>query len=240
MKALIAVSTLLAVGFWPSQALAYDGGPVAGGGAIEGTVTFKGAVPAPVKLPITQDQDICGKEARDAPTYQVSASGALKNAVVWIDAIKAGKPLPSAAKVGLNNTGCRFVPHVQAAVAGSRIDVKNSDDVLHNTHARLGKDRLTVFNVGLPILGQVSKQKLLQPGVVKVGCDAGHKWMSAYIHVFKHPYFAVTGADGKFSMKDVPPGDYTVKIWHEALGTRTATAKVAAGGAVRVKVAFSK
>lgn len=217
---------------------AYQGGPVTNGGTIAGQVTYTGTAPKAEQLKVTQDQHVCGKKPITSEALLVGAGGALRNAVVWIEGIKAGKPATKS-KVTIDNTGCRFVPHVQGAVAGSGVDVKNSDDVLHNTHARMQPRKTTVFNVGLPILNQISKQRLARPGVIKVGCDAGHTWMSAWVHVFDHPYFAVTGPDGKFELGDVPAGDYTLTIWHEKLGKKTATAKVTAAGKVTVSVSFA-
>lgn len=222
----------------PTVATAYQGGPVTNGGSIGGQITYSGAKVAPELLPVTQDQHICGDKPIASEALVVGADGALANAVVWLDGIQAGKPA-NKKRVQIDNTGCRFVPHVQAVVAGSGVDVKNSDDVLHNTHARLQPRKTTVFNVGLPILNQVSKQKLARPGIIKVGCDAGHTWMSAWIHVFDHPYFAVTGADGRFTLGDVPAGDYTVSIWHEKLGKKTATASVKASGQVELTIRFT-
>lgn len=241
MRRTVTFAITMALLVLPAATLAaYEGGPVTDGGKVSGRILFQGAVPTAERMPVTQDQNICGEEPKASEALVVSASGGLQSAVVWLDGITRGKPLPAEPRAEINNTTCRFEPHVQGAIVGSRIDVKNSDDVLHNTHARQGTDRLTVFNVGLPIQGQVSRQRLKRPGLVKVGCDAGHTWMSAFIYVFEHPYYAVTDADGNFSITDIPAGKYTVQIWHETLGTKSAEVTITPAGAATLEIPFSK
>jgi len=93
----------------------------------------------------------------------------------------------------------------------------NSDAVLHNVHAvATGPTPATVFNLAMPFKGQKLPIPMRKPGLMKLQCDAGHTWMSGYIYVFEHPYYAVTDEKGAFTIKDVPPGDYTVEMWHEA------------------------
>ena len=135
-----------------------------------------------------------------------------------------------------DNTTCRYEPHVQAFVVGTELHVKNEDAVLHNTHIRLPSS--DVFNYALPEKGQVIKKKVTRPGLMKVGCDAGHTWMSAWIAVFEHPYFAVTDKEGRFSLGDVPPGDYTLMYWHEKLGKASHKFTVTAGGAIDASHAY--
>ena len=233
-------AALLSLTLLATPALAYEGGPVADGGRIDGVVSFGGKAPAPKMLPITRDQDVCGKAPRASRELMVSPTGGLQHAVVWIEGIARGKATPAKPVVTLNNTGCAFEPHVQGALAGATINVKNSDDVLHNTHARQGSDHLTVFNVGLPVQGQVSRQRLRGPGLITVGCDAGHTWMRSYIYVFDHPYFTVTDAAGKFTLGDVPPGTYKLGIWHETLGTRTVDVTVKPKATATVKATLGK
>ena len=105
------------------------------------------------------------------------------------------------------------MPHVQAVTVGTPLALINSDAVLHNVHGSAGP--VQVFNVAMPIRNQHLPTKLTRPGLVHLQCDAGHTWMSAWIAVFDHPYFAVTGGDGQYAIKDVPAGHYTVEYWHE-------------------------
>jgi plastocyanin len=223
IAALIAVLALLAA----PAAFAYEGGAVEGGVTVGGTVTFSGEAPGKEAHAIPADEEFCGGKEVLQEEIRVGAAGGLANVVVYLDKIEAGK-VATPVTVRLDNAECRYEPHVVAAVVGSQVEVVNSDPVLHNTHARgpVGNS----FNVALPNQGQVIPQKMRQPGLMKVGCDV-HAWMSAYIAVFSHPYFAVTDADGKFAMDEVPPGAYTLVYWHEELGRQTAEVTVTAEGA---------
>jgi hypothetical protein len=116
---------------------------------------------------------------------------------------------------------------VAVVPVGSTLTIRSSDNVLHNVHAFLGKD--TLFNLALPIPGMEIPQTMKKPGVVSIKCDAGHTWMSAYVHVVEHPYYAVTDASGKFDLKDVPPGTYTLAVWHEKYGAMEQKVTVAGG-----------
>lgn len=207
-------------------AVAYEGGTVADGGAISGKIVFDGKAPATKKLKVTKDGEVCG-QTKDSQELIVGAGGALKNVVVYIKKIKKGKPVKKDMLV-LDQTGCVYEPHVMATVKGAKIELRNSDAILHNIHAVLGK--VIVFNIAMPTKGQKINQKLRQAGLLTVTCDAGHTWMGSFIHVFDHPYFAVTGADGSYQINDLPPGDYELVAWHEKLGTKTSPIKITAKG----------
>ncbi|MEE9612082.1 MAG: carboxypeptidase regulatory-like domain-containing protein, partial [Desulfatiglandales bacterium] len=97
----------------------------------------------------------------------------------------------------------------------------------------------TVFNLALPLKGQKIKKRLRRPGMLSVKCDAGHTWMSAYVYVSKHPYYSVTDKKGSFEIKDVPPGTYMLKAWHEAFGTMKKKVTVSAKGEVKVGFSFA-
>ena len=141
---------------------------------------------------------MCGR-IRKEPLILVGDGGAVKDGVVFLRDVAAGKPWPEMSGGGrpvLDQKSCRFQPHVQVARRG-KIDIVNSDPVLHNTHGYYGKR--TAFNVALPIQdGKVTKL-LRSAGEVRVDCDA-HGWMLAWIYVVDNPYFAQTGDDGKFSI----------------------------------------
>lgn len=219
--------TLLATTLVASPAAAYEVVDVADGGAIAGTVKFLGAAPAPVKLEPTKDKAFCGKTELTSEQMLVGPGGGLQNVVVFLDKVKKGRAA-TPSKPRLDNKACRYEPHVQAFTINSELTVSNQDPVLHNTHIKLPDS--DVFNYGLPVKGQTVSQKIRRPGLMKVGCDAGHTWMSAYIAVFDHPYFAVTGPDGGFSLEGVPSGTYKVVFWHEKLGRKVKKVTVTAGG----------
>ena len=216
---------LLALLLSAAVAAAYTGTAVSGGGAIAGTVTAPGAkAPAPIK--VTKDTQVCSA-THQPETVVIGPGGALANAVVYLKDIATGKPLEKTAKASLDNKGCRYVPHVAVVPVGSTLTIQSSDNVLHNVHALMGSD--TLFNVALPIPGMQMPQTMRKPGIVSVKCDAGHTWMAATIFVVEHPYYTVTDGAGKFELKDVPPGTYTLVAWHESLGTQEQKVTVAGG-----------
>jgi plastocyanin len=205
----------LAVLLAPSVALA--------NGTISGTVR---ADHAPQTLPavkIAKDAAVCGQEAaRDR--LVMSTDGGVANVVVAVKGAKPAQPPPPTVGAAVDQVGCHYSPHVQAVTVGTPLTVLNNDAVLHNVHGTVetGGAPLTVFNVAMPFKGGKSPQVLKRPGAIKLRCDAGHTWMNAYVHVFDHPWFAVTDARGRFTIKDVPPGKYTVEYWHEPLTDKSA------------------
>jgi len=229
----VGLSVVLAMLAWGSSVLAYEGKAVEGGGTVTGAARFLGHAPAPKKLEITKDHAVCAKVPKYSEVLIVGPGKGLHNAVVFLDRVKSGKPL-RAGRASIDNRECRYEPHVQAVAVGTEMLVKNSDAVLHNTHAKLPNS--DVFNYGLPEKGQVIPKKLTRTGLIKVGCDAGHTWMSAYILVFDHPYFAVTDTYGRFTIGDVPPGKYNLIIWHEKLGKQVKPVTVTPGGKVELSV----
>ena len=101
------------------------------------------------------------------------------------------------------------------------VDIKNSDVLFHNVHSHATLQK--PFNIGIPVQGMVIQRSFEKPEVmIKVTCDV-HPWMTGYIGVVSHPYFSVSGADGTFSLKDLPPGEYVIEAWHEVYGTQTQT-----------------
>ena len=217
----------------PALAAKYQEGDVSGGGSIEGSVVYHGPVKKRTVLP-TKDKKVCGG-IRKEPLVVVGDGGAVRDSVVFLKDVAAGKPWPEMSGGGrplLDQVKCRFEPHVQVARRG-RIDILNSDPVLHNTHGYYGKR--TAFNVALPLQGGKVTKILRSPGEVRVDCDA-HGWMLAWIYVVDNPYFAQTGDDGKFSITDVPPGEYTLAVWQEELGVTEMPVTVAANEVVSVPV----
>jgi plastocyanin len=189
-----------------SEAIAYEvTGDVADGGEITGQILFHGVSPTRKVIP-NKDVDTCGGPRED-PVVNVGAGDAVADVLVYIKDVPKGKSWPEPGKTPqLNNKSCRFEPAVQVIPAGP-IDVVNKDPVLHNTHGYYGKR--TAFNVALPNQGQSISADLNRTGTVKVDCDA-HGWMEGWIFVRDNPYYAITGADGKFKITGIPPGNYTL------------------------------
>lgn len=221
-----------------STAGAYEAVKVTNGGTIAGKITFSGTAPANPALKVTKDPKVCGSSLK-ADYYIVGAGGGLKNVVVAIENIDKGKPYEKRGVVAFDNKECMFEPHVATAVKGQKLGINNSDPVLHNTHLYHGKKLRTMYNIALPLQDVVIKKPLRKDGLVTVKCDA-HEWMLGYVYVAKHPYATVSAADGSFALKDVPPGNYKVKIWHEKLGEVTKDVTVTAGGTATLNYTFSK
>ena len=200
---------MVALALWPGLALA-------SGVTVEGHVTLEGRVAPLPPFKLSKDAAVCGVLQAANEAVIVSSQGGLGNVVVSLHAVKVASPAPpSRGHATLDQVGCLYKPHVQAVAVGSELTLVNSDRVLHNVHASLGP--VTVFNLAMPIKGQRLPTKLTRPGPVRLQCDAGHTWMSAWIYVAADPLFAVTDDRGRFSIADVPPGEYLVEYWHEPL-----------------------
>lgn len=227
---------ILAV-FLAGSASAYEGGTVASGGSIAGTVKLAGAAPAVAPIKTTKNQDYCGMSLAN-PLYEVGPGGGLANVEVYIKEIAKGKAKPTQPIV-LTNSHCMFSPRVQGATVGQQIKIASDDPILHNTHPQIADTNATLYNVALPFKGfSVVKPLLPQAGLLRVKCDV-HEWMRAWIVELDHPYFATTDKSGSFSLTDVPPGTYTVIAWHEVMGEKTGTVTVAAGKPAALNFQFA-
>jgi hypothetical protein len=216
---------------------AYEAGQVTDGGTIQGKVVFPGSPPPKRKVIPTKDREACGSSPRDVDQILLGPEKVVQEAVIYLQKVDKGKAWEKAGKAPeINNVKCDFQPHLQVMPLGD-VDIVNSDPVLHNTHGFL--DKLTVFNVALPNQGQRIKKPLRKSGVVRVECDA-HGWMLGWIFVAENPYYAVTGKDGSFTIKDVPPGSYTLVAWQEFTGPVEMTVNVKAKEVVSVPVELKK
>ena len=216
----------------PVSAMAqYKGGDVKDAGSISGTVKFKGTAPAPKKLDISKDKEVCDKSPKTDPTLIVN-NGNLANAVITITDIKSGKKV-DAKKVTLDQKGCEYHPHVLAFPAGSAVEILNPDGILHNIHSYSKVN--SPFNQAQPKFKKTLEVKIDKPEVIEVKCDV-HGWMHGWLVATENPYFAVTDNSGSFKLTDVPAGSYTVEVWHEKLGK--STQKVTVKGKEDAKVSF--
>jgi plastocyanin len=195
----------------------------AAGGTISGTVKYDGTAPAPKPVEVTKDKEVCGLHQHFTEDLIVDPSGGIANAVVIVKGAKGDlKP----GEVKFDQKGCDYVPHVLAFPAGSTVDITNSDGILHNIHTYSEKN--PSFNMAQPKFKKVIEQKVEKPEVIKVTCDA-HGWMHGWWVATDTPYFAVTDDKGNYSITGVPPGDYTVEVWQEKLGTDDQKASVKDG-----------
>jgi plastocyanin len=205
---------------------------------VTGTAVFDGTPPKPKAINMAAVPD-CAKQHTD-PVYEetivVGEKGELKNVVVYVkDGAKLGGKA-NANPVILDQKGCVYTPHVVAVQVGQPLKAKNSDTFLHNVHG-LCKDN-PEFNFPQQQQGQEDPIKANTAAeTYKVKCDV-HPWMSAWVVVLDHPFFSVTGDDGKFGIKDLKPGKYTLVAWQERLGTQESEIEVGADGNATKPIEF--
>ena len=236
----LSVSLTACGGSQESSAPATTAAPAASGAAkvdpstagdIKGAVTLTGA--APKNEPIRMNADpICVKQtqaqgAQSQETFMVSGDGKLANVFVYVkDGLGNYVYDTPTESVKLDQQGCRYRPHVFGVRVNQPIEIINSDPTLHNIHATPKAN--SEFNNGQPIQGMKMTHTFDKAEVmVPFKCDV-HGWMNAYVGVMAHPYFAVTGNDGTFSLRSLPPGTYTIEAWHEKLGTQTSQVTIGA------------
>ena len=195
-------------------------------GSITGTITFEGK--APKMKPLRLDADpICVANSETAPKKEwliLDENKGVKNVLVFVtEGLNIDYSLPEEPVV-IDQKGCIYSPHVVGIMAGQQLDILNNDGTLHNIHAlpKVNKE----FNKAQPRSKKKLSVKFEKPEApFKVKCDV-HPWMGAYIGVFDHPCFAVSGDDGTYIISDLKPGEYVIEAWHEKLGSQTANVTV--------------
>jgi plastocyanin len=204
-----------------------------GRGVIEGQVRLTGTPPPPAMLDTSPTvATTCGEKVPDR-SLTVGEQGALAHVVV---SLAQGASLPAqgvtAPPAVLDQKKCSYEPPALAALAGSTLEVRNSDPVMHNVRAVAGTR--SVFNVAMPLEGMTLKKPLpAAPGSIEVKCDV-HPWMRAVVRTFDHPYFTSTDAQGRFRL-EVPEGHHTLVLWHGRLPEASLPVSVKAGETVRLE-----
>lgn len=205
---------------------------------VKGRAVFEGAAPARAALDTGSDP-FCGARHPDGLMSEeaiVSSSGGLKNVFVYVKKGVSGTFEAPKEPAVLDQDGCRYEPRVFGLRAGQPLEMRNSDDTLHNVHTACAANKS--FNVGMPVQNMKILKTFDKPEVmVSFQCDV-HPWMAAYAGVLDHPFFAVSGDDGSFVIRDLPPGTYEIEAWHEKLGAREAKL-VLAPGDTEINVDFS-
>jgi plastocyanin len=225
---------LLGIVMLPLQGLSYEAMTVSDGGTIVGEVKYAGDPPAPEKIDVTKDANICGADPKVSPTLVVGANKGIKDVVASLPSIQKGKALGKPDKPPvLDQKSCEYHPYAQIIPVNTTLEITNSDDVLHNIKTKGGSK--TSFNMAQPKFKRKLTYDFKNPEIVQVECNV-HGWMNAIIVVEDNPYDALTDANGSFKITDVPPGKYTVKVWHSKLGEQTK--EVTVGPKEEVKVAF--
>jgi plastocyanin len=219
---LCVVAGLVTLSMSPGVALAAS--------SITGTVTFDGK--APSLKPLAMDADPACAKKHSAPVPSESLvlgnGNTMGNIMVYVSkGLPAGKTYPAPkTPVVMDQNGCQYKPHIMGIQVGQPYKILNSDGILHNVHT-LPKIN-AAFNKPMPAtVKEVTTTFSKEEAIFHIKCDV-HPWMSAYMGVFNHPFFSVTGADGKFTISGLDPGTYEITAWHEKLGTKTATVTVGA------------
>jgi hypothetical protein len=189
--------------------------------AIQGVVITKARPGRAIR--VTFDQKVCGAELPDQSVI-VDGEGHLANAVVTLVGVKARAP---AREILVLNDKCAFVPRVQVAGSNSVVKTSSKDPILHTTTVQL-RDGRQLFNVALPVPGMEITKPLPAAGALSVSCST-HQWMRAWILV-TDDVAAVSGPDGRFTLPEVPPGTYQLRVWHESLKAADQTVTVTAAG----------
>jgi plastocyanin len=182
----------------------------------------------------------CAEAARGTRIVQdavvTSADGGLANAFVYLAGSFPDAPRP-AGVVTIDQQRCMYRPRVVGARVGQTIEFRNSDPTLHNVHgvSKASND----FNIGQPVQGQVYRFELKHEEVMlHIACDI-HRWMTAFVGVVDHPYFAVSSTEGVFTIAAIPPGRHTIRAWHERYGTLTQSIEVTAGQTAAVEFIYT-
>lgn len=220
----------IAAAMTASAAFAYEGGAVADGGTIKGTVKFKGTAPEPEVLEVNKDKQVCDVGVKKSKELVVDSSGGVEYAIVSLTNISKGKAFPEDSAV-LDQKGCEYLPYVTIVRKDADLTILNSDGILHNIHTYSDKNK--PVNRAQPKFKKKITEKFSEPEMIKVTCDV-HGWMRGWLAVVDHPYYVITDASGAFELGDVPPGEYEIKVWQEKLGESTQKVTVPAGGEASV------
>lgn len=195
-------------------------------------VVFEGEKPQVKPLVIEAEKAKgCTHEGHSMDTtdqsLMIDSGGGISNVVVTVDAPGAKLVVPEK-PVELDQKSCRYEPHITIVPAGTTVEYANSDSVSHNVHIYANKNEAFNQTIGA---GAKASRKYDKAESIEIKCDI-HPWMNAYLVVVDTPYYAVTGADGSFSVPGLPAGEYKAKFWHEKLGKTDAQIKVGADGKI--------
>jgi plastocyanin len=210
--------------------------------SIAGRARFAGAPPEPAFVRIDGDPScvtLNGGDRQSADALVLGQENALENVFVYVKGglEKTAFPIPNEPVV-VDQQKCRYVPRVLGVRVGQPLQIRNGDPLLHNV--RSDSEINQPFNQGQPVQGMVFTHTFTTREVmVPVKCDV-HGWMRTSVGALEHPYFAVTGNAGSFTLANLPPGTYTIAAWHEQLGTQEQQVTVAAKESKDVEFTFSR
>ena len=214
------------------------GAPATAGATLRGVVHFEGKIPPAKQINMAADP-VCAKQHSSPVMAQevvADAQGDLQNVIVFVsDGLNGQVFEPPSQPAVVEQKGCLYEPHVMAVRANQTLELVNDDATSHNIHPVPANNR--EWNKAEPPGSKMEDSFAREEVAIPVKCNV-HPWMKGYIAVFKHPYFAVTGKDGSFDLSNLPAGTYTIKAWHEKLGTSTQTVTVGANEAKEINFVF--
>jgi plastocyanin len=207
---------------------------------VKGRVSFEGEAPALRDLSVGGNPEcaVFHPGGKIKSEELLIRGGFVQNVFVYVKEGLEGRvfgvpPRP----VVIENKNCVYVPHVVGVEVGQEVELLNGDATLHNIHSYSKSSKS--WNLGLPFQGMKQLKKFSSPEImVTLKCDV-HPWMIGYVGVLPHPYFSVTAEDGRFELKNLPPGEYTVEAWHEKLGVQTQTIKLEPRETKEIEFKFS-
>src|SRR6202047_783123 len=202
--------------------------------SVSGTVKFDGAAPKAAKIDMSQDANCAGS---NTPENIVRSGGHLENVFIYVKEGLGSRAfdVPKDA-VTLTQSGCKYKPHVIGVIVGQTIKIVNGDPTTHNIHPT-PKDNREWNESQAPQAAPITKTFAREEILLPVKCNQ-HPWMRMFVNVVKSPYYAVSGPDGKFEIKGLPPGDYTIAFVHEKFGEQTQKVTLAAKDAKTMDATF--
>ena len=205
---------------------------------LTGNIVFEGEVPEAARIQMAADP-FCLSHAEGATSQEVLVTdgGQLQNVILYVRSghEDASYSVPGDAIV-INQQDCTYAPHVFTMMANQELTIKNSDTTLHNIHAFAEVN--TPFNIGQPVEGMETTKTFEQPEMpLPIRCDV-HRWMSAFVGVFDHPFHTTSGDSGSYELK-LPPGTYEIVAWHEKYGEQVSTLEVADAESAELNFTFS-
>jgi plastocyanin len=208
-------------------------------GSISGRVLFEGDPPVMPVIDMSSNPQ-CERQhhtPQKAETVIVNANGTLRNVFVWIkDGLPAARWTPPAESAKLDQIGCVYSPHVLGIMEGQQLEILNDDPVNHNVHAESHVN--APWNESEPPRAEHKFKRFDSPEVLFPMTCSVHPWMRSYVAVSPHPFFAVTGGDGTFTLKGVPPGTYTIEAVHEKYGRKESKLTLAPNGSATLDFTY--